>query len=204
MPWHVSTGKKITILIKFKNKYRIPSIRLKDFDYSSNNAYFVTICTRNKHKYFGSIIKEENKIKLTAIGKKASEFWQEIPEHFDNALLDEFIIMPNHVHGIIIINNTLKSVETCHGMSQNENKSPRNAFSKPVKKSLSMIINHYKGSVKRYCNKNKINFEWQSRFYERIIRNENEIDKIREYIYYNPIKWEFDKNIIENLKIIDL
>jgi REP element-mobilizing transposase RayT len=130
------------------------------------------------------------KVVLTGIGNIAKRLWLEIPEHFKNVELDEFIIMPNHMHGIVIINN----VETCHGMSLQKN-SNVNKFSKPISGSLAMIINQYKSSVARICRKNGYNkFAWQPRFYDHIIRNEKLLQKIREYIHNNPLKWDVDEN----------
>lgn len=87
----------------FKNKYRVESLRLKNWDYSSNGKYFITINTQNSKNYFGKIINK--KVILNNIGKIAEKYWKEIPNKFQNAIIDEFIIMPNHIHGIIIINN---------------------------------------------------------------------------------------------------
>ncbi|MBI4649944.1 hypothetical protein HY745_01350 [Candidatus Desantisbacteria bacterium] len=86
-------------------------------------------------------------------------------------------------------------VETCHGMSlqQRQQQTNNNQFSKPKKNSLSMVINHYKGTIKRYCNKNNIVFAWQSRFYDHIIRDEKELYRIKEYIISNPYNWNNDK-----------
>ncbi|MBU2444796.1 MAG: transposase [Bacteroidetes bacterium] len=94
----------------------------------------------------------------------------------------------------------MNNVERRRGVSlQCENE---NQFSKPIKKSLSVIINQFKGSVKRWCNKNGCpNFFWQPRFYDRIIRNEKELYQIRKYIEQNPLKWEIEKDNIENLEI---
>ncbi|MBI4650145.1 hypothetical protein HY745_02450, partial [Candidatus Desantisbacteria bacterium] len=106
----------------FKNQYRIKSTRLSNWDYSSNGYYFITICTHNREHYFGEIGE------ITTIGKIAQKYWLEIPNHFPFVILNEFVIMPNHIHGILIIENTanfsggirhgpIVSVETCHGMS---------------------------------------------------------------------------------------
>jgi len=95
---------------KFRDKFRIPSTRLPNWDYSGNGYYFVTICTKDKEEYFGEII--NNKINLTEIGLITNKYWLEIPNHFPFAELDEFIIMPNHVHGILIIRNIVSRVET--------------------------------------------------------------------------------------------
>lgn len=87
----------------YKNKYRVESTRLKDWDYSSTGCYFITICTKNQECFFGDIV--NGKIRLSKIGEIISHVWMEIPQHFHNIELDEFVIMPNHIHGIVIIHN---------------------------------------------------------------------------------------------------
>src|SRR5437867_3978581 len=77
--------------------------RLKGYDYSQHGAYFITICTKNKQDFFGSVIK--GKMKLNSVGHFTKNSWEEIPEKFKNAILDEFVVMPNHIHGIIILDN---------------------------------------------------------------------------------------------------
>ena len=91
----------------FKNKYKIKSIRLKDWNYSSNGAYYITICTKNRECLFGNIIDE--KMMLNNIGEIIKQCWYNLPNHYENCKLDEFVIMPDHVHGIIIIDNDHKS-----------------------------------------------------------------------------------------------
>ena len=86
---------------KYKNKYRIATTRFQYWDYGWNAAYFITICTKNHINYFGNVINQT--MRLTDIGKIAEKFWIEIPDHFTFVQLDKFIVMPNHVHGIIII-----------------------------------------------------------------------------------------------------
>jgi len=143
-------------------------------------------------------------MKLSEIGKIAKKYWLEIPKHFKNTRLDEFIIMPNHIHGIIVIEykiNKIKiinNVETRHGVSLQKNENNFNQFSKMVKNSISSIINQFKSSVKRYANKNQIPFHWQPRFYDHIIRNEKSLDEIRQYIKTNPLKWEEDEENPKN------
>ena len=97
---------------KFRNKYRIPSTRLQNWDYSSNGYYFITICTKERKHNFGEIV--DYKMKLSRIGEIAYKYWFEIPNHFSFVELDEFVVMPNHVHGILIINNVFSHVETRH------------------------------------------------------------------------------------------
>ena len=106
---------------RFKEKYRIPSARLQNWDYGWNGIYFITICVAGREHYFGEITK--GKIRMSEIGLLAERFWFEIPQHFPFILLDAFVVMPNHIHGILIIDkvdggrintNIMKSVETRH------------------------------------------------------------------------------------------
>ena len=184
-------------------------IRLKDWDYSSEGIYFITICCRDRQSFFGKI--KDNEMILSEIGSIASQYWLEIPDHFPHIKLDEFVVMPNHIHGILILDYSLAGtrhgvslqspshdiVGSCHGMSlpsKRESNQNINQFSKPVRNSVSIIINQFKSSVTRWCNKNGFNhFQWQSRFYDQILHNENSIDNIREYIRTNPYYWTEDE-----------
>ena len=177
----------------FQNKYRIKSTRFKHWDYSSCGAYYVTICTKNREPFFGKIV--NGKMILSKIGEIAEKFWMEIPKHYPNLTLDEFIIMPDHVHGLVLIDDSF-SVETCHGMSLQTRIRTYNKFSKPVSQSLSMIINHFRSGVKRWCNKNGFSdFAWQSLFHESIVRNEKHLNAVRKYIINNPLTFELNKNL---------
>lgn len=169
-------------------KYRIESARLKNWDYSTAWWYYVTINTKNHIEWFGIV--ENKKMYLNDIGKIVEKFWQEIPQHYNSVELDYFIIMPNHLHGIIILNNP--DVETPYKASLQQKQPP----------TLGIVINGFKGAVTRWCNKNGYsNFKWQSRFYDRIIRNDMELYKIRNYIEQNPLRWELDKNLPDNLEL---
>ncbi|MCA9387351.1 transposase, partial [Candidatus Dojkabacteria bacterium] len=88
---------------KFRNKYKVDSNRLKGYDYSSSGAYFINICTKNMYHHFGSV--DNSEMHLNEYGRIVHDIWKEIPKKFHNVQLDEFIIMPNHMHGIIIIIN---------------------------------------------------------------------------------------------------
>lgn len=179
-------------MTKFINEFQVESARLKDRDYSIPWWYFVTINTKGHICWFGKVTK--NKMVLSDLGKAAECFWKEIPKHYPSVELDYYIVMPNHLHGIVILNNS----ETCHGMSL---QSHERKFSKPIKNSLSMVINQFKSAVKRWCNKNeRSDFLWQPLFYDRIIRNEQELFSIRKYIEQNPLKWEIEKNIPYNIE----
>jgi putative transposase len=91
---------------KFQNKYRIPSARLHNWDYGDNGAYFITICTSNRNHFFGEITNDI--MELNEIGNIAENFWVEIPQHYPFIELGNYIVMPDHIHGILIINKTKK------------------------------------------------------------------------------------------------
>jgi len=180
------------------------SMRLNGYDYTQEGLYFITICIQNKECLFGII--EKGEMELNNIGIIANKFWTEIPDHYSQVKLHEHIVMPNHLHGIIEIvgichgkslhdNADNGVVGTCHGMSlQPQPHTPKRQFAKPISGSVSTIINQYKSSVKRWCNKNNFEyFQWQSRFYDHIIRNEQSNQTIANYIINNPSKWQEDK-----------
>jgi len=177
---------------KYKDKKQY---RYKGYDYSQEGFYFVTICAKNREIFFGDVINGE--IKLSEIGLATDKFWREIPNHFSFVGLDEFVVMPNHFHGIIQIN-----VGTGHcPVPTNTDENGGSKFGKVTPKSLSTIIGSYKSIVTKTMNLQRpdIGFAWQSRFHDRIIRNEDELNRIRQYIINNPLKWELDKNNLENL-----
>jgi len=188
----------------FANKFRINSTRLLDWDYSSNGFYFVTICTKDKEQYFGEIqtaSHPENEtqnalsgnetqnlasLQATDIGRIALQYWTEIPVHFPFVELDEFIIMPDHLHGILLFNKSEQSTwqpNTAGPQSQN----------------LASVIRGFKAGVKAYATTNDIEFQWQPRYYDRVIRNSNELERIRKYIADNPNNWPSEKDNSENL-----
>ncbi len=157
--------------MKFKNKYRIPSARLKGYDYSQNGAYFITICAKNMEHYFGGITGGE--MVLSDAGIIAEKYWNEIPAHFPFAQLDAFAIMPNHIHGILLI------------------AAPNEMTGAPT---IGAIINQFKRICTITAKKQHIPLFWQSRFYDHIIRAEDEMNKIRGYIDANPQNWQNDEN----------
>ena len=169
------------------------SRRFKNYDYSQDGYYFVTICTENKTEYFGKII--NGKMVLNECGEIVNQCWLEIPKHFLDISLDEYIIMPNYIHGMIVIATPMVvGAQNFVPLQQRENK-----FQHIVPRSLGSIIRGFKIGVTKWCNQNNCDFVWQKSFYDRIIRNEKELDKIRKYMFENPLKWELDKNNPENL-----
>jgi REP element-mobilizing transposase RayT len=116
---------------KYNNKYRIPSNRLQGYDYGSNGCYFVTICTKNREHYFGEIVVETDNypsLRKTSIGEIAEKFWLDIPNHFPFVILDQFVIMPNHIHGILILHGKTVITTALYAMLTNL-KSYVNSFS---------------------------------------------------------------------------
>jgi len=172
----------------YKNKYRNESSRLQNRDYSKGGSYFITIVTKNMNHYFGNI--SNNKMHLLLIGKIAYRYWNEIPKHFPNVKLDEFVIMPNHVHGIITINYK----KECDNIEYNvPTDTPNNSIMSkisPKKNSLGTIIRSYKSAVTRFCHQNNHKeFEWHSNFYEHVIRKKG-FTPIKRYIANNVRAWQ--------------
>lgn len=168
-------------------KHHRRSIRLKGYDYSQPGWYFVTLCTQNREMLFGDVV--NGKMVLNSGGKIAKICWVDILTHFSNVDLDKFIIMPNHVHGIIHIigNNNVVGVQDFEPLRKNK-------YQKIIPYSLGSIIRGFKTGVTKWFRKNTDIYNvWQRNYYERIIRNEPELNRIRKYIIDNPIKWNFDK-----------
>lgn len=173
------------------------SIRLKEYDYSSPGAYFVTLVVDHRVCSFGKI--EDGWVILSGVGKIARKFWLEIPGHFDIVRLDEFVVMPNHFHGVIwlIEPNSLDEKVPVRGVQLNAptniNLSDKGYYSKisPKRNSLSVVIRTYKGAVTRWCVQNgHPHFKWERNYFEHIVRNEDELNRIRQYVIDNPKNWE--------------
>jgi REP element-mobilizing transposase RayT len=174
-------------------KHRRRSIRLKNYDYSQSGAYFVTICTKDRECLFGDI--SDNNLHYNDYGQIAYDFWSKILEHFSNTQLDGFIVMSNHIHGIVVIGGDGRGL-ACHAPTNRK-------FAKPISNSLSTIIGSFKSAVTKQINQIRSTpgiLVWQRNYYEHIIRNEKELNKIRKYIVDNPLKWDTDENNLENLK----
>ena len=182
-----------------RNKYRVESCRLKDHDYSSVSKYFITICIHSKELWFGYILNHQ--MILSESGIIADQIWHELPEHFSYVTLDEFVVMPNHVHGIIIMDPCADNdigplhatgVETLHATSLRQPPPTKNGFMasiSPKPGSLATIIRSYKSAVSKNVHKQNPDFSWQPRYYDHLIRSNNELDRIRKYIIDNPINW---------------
>ncbi len=148
------------------------NLRLELYDYSQPGFYFVTICCKGLS--FGCI--ENAQMRLNDQGKIAFKFWSQIPAVYPNVGIDAFVFMPDHIHGIIVI--------------ENNNVGANNVRPYGL---LSRVIKMYKWTVTRAIHENgDLSFRWQRSFHDRIIRNERELNQIREYVRNNPEQWDLD------------
>ncbi|HHT9135222.1 MAG TPA: transposase [Candidatus Avalokitesvara rifleensis] len=162
------------------------SIRLKGYDYSQAGAYFITICVKDRKCLLGEVI--DGEIILSAIGKIIEKCWVEIPKHFPHVQLDRYVIMPNHIHGIIEILGNYVGVEDIQPLQR------INRYQKVIPKSLGSVVRGFKVGVVKWCRQNQYkHFAWQRNYYEHILRNKDELNCIREYIINNPLHWQFDR-----------
>jgi len=176
------------------------SIRLPDYDYSDFGYYFVTICAQDRELYF-----ENDDVKQII-----KNMWIKLPTKFNNIDLDACVVMPNHLHGIIVINNSVgATLVVAHDVvAQNKRAGTRPAPT-TKSKSLGNIIGAFKSiTTHEYIQNIKTNnwhwFAgrlWQRNYYERIIRNNQELNRIRQYIINNPDNWETDRNNPKNFKL---
>jgi putative transposase len=158
----------------FGNRYRTKSARLATWDYGSNGKYFVTICADHRKSYFGMI--QNSGLITTEIGEAAKLAWESIPDHYPFVALDSWILMPDHLHGILCFSKMGRS-----GWTPNQ-------FG-PQHQNLATVVRGFKMGVTSYARSHSIEFQWQTRFFDRVIRTEKELDLIREYIQDNPGKW---------------
>jgi len=189
---------------KFQNKYRISSIRAQWWDYGWNGAYFITICTQNRRHYFGEI--RNNKMVLSEVGIIADLLWHQIPIHHDNVELGDFVVMPNHIHGILIIDKQLDNVnvdntndvDTGHALYLPSSPPGSQRFQNIGKNTISSIVGSYKSAVTKHANRLGYPHQWQKLFYDNIIRDNNQYQRISDYIVSNPENWTKDKFKTEN------
>lgn len=172
--------------------YRRRSIRLKDYDYSQAGAYFVTICTKDKQCLFGEIV--EGKMRLNKIGRMVEKTWRDIPTRFPSVELDEYIVMPNHIHGsIVIVGATLAVARSKKPDSRRAGASLAPTLGDIVGafKSITAIkyLNHIKKTSPRSSGK-----LWQRNYYEHIIRDDHDLRDVGEYINNNLFHRERDEN----------
>jgi REP element-mobilizing transposase RayT len=157
--------------------FRKNSLRLKNYDYTQE-GYFVTICTGSTKSILGKIL--NGQIILNEIGRMAKDTWFKLEEQFNDILLDEFVVMPNHIHGILLVIKEKDSRGLIHQTR--------------IKRTLGEIIRNFKAESTYIIHKNGYkDFKWQRNYYDHIIRNQRDLENTQSYIFYNPQKGEFDK-----------
>jgi REP element-mobilizing transposase RayT len=160
--------------------------RLKSYDYSRAGAYFVTVCTYNRECILGNITNGE--MRLSKYGKIVKVVWHELPSHYQHVCLDEFVIMPNHIHGIIILQDAvgegLKPSPTIRRHALTE-------IIRGLKTFSARDINSSRNTPKKHV--------WQRSYHEHVIRSETDLQSIREYIANNPLQWDIDSENPEKI-----
>jgi putative transposase len=160
-----------SVLVKRKE------LRLKDYDYSLTGYYFITICTKKRMNLLGNIINAE--MIVNNIGKAILDVWNSLPHRFPGIGLDTFVLMPNHVHGIITVGAQFIA--------------PDLAIPIPSPK-LGQVVRTFKAAATSQVRQNlDPDFAWQRNYYEHVIRNEKSLNRIREYIITNPCRWGLDR-----------
>ncbi|WP_029038692.1 transposase [Salinimicrobium xinjiangense] len=183
---------------KFRNKYRISTTRIQTWDYGSNASYFITICTGGRIPFFGKISPGNPQMDLSALGHVAFDLYKNIPSYFSYVVLDEFVIMPDHIHGIITIKKPITDGNcraAINRTSTNDDIPMKNGGVTGNKnpmfhQNLSRIIRWFKGRTTFECRKINSDFHWQSGFHEHIIRNSESHQRIKNYIRNNPLNWK--------------
>ncbi|HLD34327.1 MAG TPA: transposase [Patescibacteria group bacterium] len=182
--------------------------RLQGYDYSRNGYYFITICTQDRIDWFGEI--RNGEMKLNKNGEIIRQCWDDLPNHYHNVDLDVFVVMPNHVHGIVVVDNVSVG-DGCGvvGVGFGDGKvgvglKPTPTGITATTHGLSEIIRGFKTFSSRRINENLNNtqkFKWQRSFYDHVIRDDLSLYRIREYIINNPRKWERDRNNQDGLDL---
>mgnify|MGYP003795549223 FL=1 len=171
-----------------QDRFHRRSIRMKGYDYSQPGAYFITICTHQNHALFGKIV--DGEMQLNNLGRVVQFTWDDLVNHVDNIELGPFMIMPNHIHGIIQI------IEPNVGAGSEPARTEPAPKSSSSQTSLPEIVRQFKTFSARRINTLRNSTDkpvWQRNYYEHIIRNDQSFQKIGEYILTNPVQWENDR-----------
>lgn len=171
------------------------SPRLQGYNYADEGAYFVTIATMKRQHLFGKVVDSE--MRLSALGKVVQARWVAIPDHHAHVALDAFVVMPNHVHGIVIITKSTIGTKPTSSASNTNNINSDNAGVVPT---LGTVIGSYKSSVTRVARQEGIidSSPWQTRYHDHIIRDERGLNTIRAYVATNPSRWQADSLFTTN------
>jgi putative transposase len=169
------------------------SIRIAGADYTEPGAYFITICAAYRQNTFGRI--ENGRVVLSGLGAIVRTCWVQIPEHFPAATIKDFVVMPNHLHGIVAISVGARYIVPSDPKAHTPEK-----FQKPIRGSIPTIVRTFKAAVSRNARK-KLSIGgdriWQSNYFERVLRDGEEYAKASRYILENPARWEWDRENLE-------
>ncbi|GBD10355.1 hypothetical protein HRbin22_02627 [Candidatus Thermoflexus japonica] len=179
-------------------RHRRRSIRLKGYDYTQPGAYFITICTHERAHLFGTVV--DGEMWLNEAGRVAEQCWRDIPAHFPHVELDAFVVMPNHIHGILWIVGMVDPVGAKNispvGAVGAKYFSPLQPSSLPrgTSKTIGSIVRGFKIGVTKWFRQNtSVHTVWQRNYFEHIIRDERALNAIRRYILENPLRWHLDR-----------
>ena len=167
------------------------SIRLKGYDYSQGGAYFVTIVAQGRLCLFGDVV--DGEMRANDAGEMVWRVWDGMPGRFPSIEMDEFVVMPNHVHGVIIIRQSLGSLVGGQGDSGVQRDTEATTVGDVVGAFKSLTTVEYGRGVRKLDWPPFDRRLWQRNYYERVIRDESEFSRVREYIANNPMEWEFDR-----------
>lgn len=187
------------------SRYHRRSIRLRGWDYSEPGWYYITLVLKDREKLFGDVVGDE--VRLSTFGKIVRATWLEIPKRFTDAQLDEFIIMPDHLHGIIVLEDPLvgaihespqrtKSPERKKSLHREGRETRQEYINRRRKMTLSKLVGWFKMNSSKAINLQRQTPGvpvWQRNYYEHIIRNDADLYRIRTYIEHNPFQWSLDE-----------
>lgn len=178
------------------NQHHRRSIRLQGYDYSQTGLYFVTICMQNRACLLGEI--QMGQMQLNSAGEMIYRWWSALPNKFPSVVIDAFVVMPNHVHGIIIITDNPVGADLCVCPDPDNNTQVQGAHAGAPLPTIvqwfkTMTTNEYIRGVKNLGWEPFNKRLWQRNYYEHIIRNEEYFQRIREYVHTNPLKWQDDQ-----------
>ncbi|MDK1118867.1 MAG: transposase [Anaerolineae bacterium] len=164
------------------------SVRVPGYDYTSPGEYFITVAAYKREMLFGEI--ENDEMRLNALGKIVSDCWHEIPNHFPHVDLDAFVVMPNHIHGIIVITDNIRRGTIYRAPTETTEQ-----FGKPIPGSIPTIMRTFKAAVTRRIGRDGHESSvWQRNYSEHIIRGDRDRRRIHDYILANPENWDPDED----------
>ncbi|XGV96356.1 MAG: transposase [Leptolyngbya sp. BL-A-14] len=181
------------------DKHHRRSIRLPGYDYSSSGAYFITICTHQRACLFGAVV--DGEMQLNECGQIVRSYWLKLPNHHSHLHLDKFVIMPNHVHGILVLTDNPVGAgfdvkATSHSNQSLAKPAPTNASAHMKRHGIPEIIRGFTTFSARCINQHRKMIGvpvWPRNYYEHIVRNDESLRRLRQYIHNNPLSWQEDQ-----------